>query len=62
MNRTELLERIDREIQLCRVNLIKDTIQLVNIKSVKGEPLPGAPFGAGPRALLALNEMEWGIQ
>ena len=52
MNRTELLERIDREIELCRAELAKDTIRLIGIKSVKGEPHPGAPFGPGPRAVL----------
>jgi len=48
----ELLTRIDRESELCREALAKDTINLVNIKSVKGEPQPGAPFGPGPRAVL----------
>jgi succinyl-diaminopimelate desuccinylase len=54
----ELLCRIDREIELCREELAKDTIALVNIKSVRGEPQPGAPFGPGPRAVLdAVLEM-----
>ena len=52
MNSTELLERIDSEIALCREALAQDTIKLVGIKSVKGEPQPGAPFGPGPRAML----------
>lgn len=52
MNHTELLERIDREIELCREELTRDTIDLIGIKSVKGEPQPGAPFGPGPRAVL----------
>ena len=53
-----LLEQIDQEIALCRQALTKDTIKLVNIKSVRGEPQPGAPFGPGPRAVLdAVLEM-----
>ena len=48
----QLLERIDEEIRLCRKELAKDTIDLIAIKSVKGEPLPGAPFGTGPRQML----------
>ena len=55
---TALLEQIDQEIALCRQDLAKDTIKLVGIKSVKGEPQPGAPFGPGPRAMLdAVLEM-----
>jgi succinyl-diaminopimelate desuccinylase len=54
----ELLCRIDREIEFCREELARDTIALVNIKSVRGEPQPGAPFGPGPRAVLdAVLEM-----
>jgi len=52
MNRTALLERIDHEIELCREELARDTIDLIGIKSVRGEPQPGAPFGPGPRAVL----------
>lgn len=52
MNPTEVLERIDREIERCRETLAKDTIDLIAIKSVRGEPQPGAPFGPGPRAML----------
>ena len=58
MNHTERLQCIDREIELCRSDLAKDTIKLIGIKSVKGEPQPGAPFGPGPRAMLdAVLEM-----
>lgn len=46
------IEAIDREIDNVRAELARDTIRLVNIKSVKEEPLPRAPFGAGPRAVL----------
>lgn len=52
MNHTELLERIDQEIELCRKELARDIIDLIGVKSVKGEPQPGAPFGPGPRAVL----------
>ena len=47
-----LLEKIDAEIEKSERDLVADTIRLVNIKSVEGEPLPGAPFGEGPRAVL----------
>ena len=58
----ELMERyieaIDREIENARADLARDTIRLVNIKSTQGEAVPGAPFGAGPRAVLdAVLEM-----
>lgn len=45
----ELLQKIDLCIDACRSELAKTTIELVNIRSVQGEPLPGAPFGKGPR-------------
>ena len=48
----ELLKRIDREIELCRADLAKDTMELIAIKSVRGKPQPGAPYGPGPRAVL----------
>ena len=44
-------ERIDREIEACRPQLIEDTVRMIAVKSVKGEPQPGAPFGPGPRAM-----------
>lgn len=47
-----LIARIDREIDRCREDLARDTIRLIGIKSVKGEPCPGAPFGPGPRQML----------
>ena len=46
------LEQIDKAIEVSRGALTQDIIKLVGIKSVKGEPLPGAPFGTGPRAVL----------
>lgn len=48
----ELLGTIDRMIDDVRADLTKTTMALVNIKSVQSAPLPGAPFGAGPRAVL----------
>ena len=48
----QLLEMIDNAIQAARPALARDTIRMVNIKSVQGEPLPGAPFGEGPRKVL----------
>ena len=47
-----LLEKIDREIEAARSAVVADTIRFVNIKSVKGEALPGAPFGIGPKRML----------
>lgn len=49
---TELLERIDRRIAASDADLVADITRLVAIRSTEGEPLPGAPFGAGPRAVL----------
>lgn len=51
MNET-LIEQIDQYIEASREDLTKDIIRLIGIKSVKGEPLPGAPFGCGPQAVL----------
>ena len=48
----QLIERIDQAILDARDDLVRDTIKMVNIKSVKSEPLPGAPFGEGPRKVL----------
>lgn len=57
-----LLEKIDRAIEEHRSAVSRTTIDMVNIKSVKGTPLPGAPFGEGPKAVLdaalALGEEE----
>lgn len=47
-----LLEQIDREIEAVEEALSQDIIDLIAIKSVKGAPEPGAPFGPGPRAML----------
>jgi len=48
----QLIEKIDKAILEVRDDLVRDTIRMVNIKSVRGEPLPGAPFGEGPRKVL----------
>ena len=47
-----IIEKIDRRIDDLRQELADITIDLVNIKSEKGTPLPGAPFGEGPRRVL----------
>ena len=51
MNET-LLKQIDEQIQQARQALAEDTIHLIGIRSVRGVPEPGAPFGPGPRAML----------
>ncbi len=48
----ELIKKIDEAIEASERELAADIIRLVNIKSDKEDPLPGAPFGAGPRAVL----------
>ena len=46
------IEKLDREIDGLSQELAELTIRLVNIKSTREEPLPGAPFGAGPKRVL----------
>jgi len=46
------LEQIDRAIEASRAELTQDIIKLIGIKSIKGAPEPGAPFGRGPRKML----------
>ncbi len=48
----DLLQKIDERIDAVRSELAQTTIEMVNIKSVRGEELPGAPFGEGPRKVL----------
>ena len=48
----KLIEKIDALIEKCEEELIEDTMRLINIKSEQGEPMPGAPFGEGPRKVL----------
>ena len=57
----ELIKKIDELIDADRANIAADVIKLVNIRSVREEPLPGAPFGAGPRKVLD-TVMEMGEQ
>lgn len=46
------IAELDREIDgICR-ELAELTVRLINIKSTQGEPLPGAPFGLGPKQVL----------
>ena len=49
---TELIRKIDELIDAGRESLARDVIKLVNIRSVREAPLPGAPFGAGVRRVL----------
>lgn len=51
MERNQIAE-LDREIAGLSRELAELTIRLVNIKSTQGEPLPGAPFGEGPKQVL----------
>jgi hypothetical protein len=48
----KLLTLIDNEIEASTAQLAADTIKFVNIKSVKSEPMPGAPFGEGVEKML----------
>ena len=49
---TDVIKEIDAMIEASREALAADTIKLVNIKSVKSDPLPNAPFGAGTKQVL----------
>ena len=48
----EIKEKISEWVDAHRDELLRDIGRLVAIKSVRGEPLEGAPFGPGPRAAL----------
>ena len=48
----DIIKQIDELIDADRANIAADVIKLVNIRSVREAPLPGAPFGAGPRKVL----------
>ena len=48
----KLLTQIDDAIANCTRDLAALTIQLINIKSLKSEPVPGGPFGAGCKQVL----------
>ena len=48
----EIFRKIDGEIEAARPLVIRDTVKLVNIKSVESRPEPGAPFGRGAREVI----------
>ncbi len=54
-----IIEIIDKEIMDAKTNVISDTIKFVSIDSTKGEPVPGGPFGEGPKKMLEAV-MEYG--
>ncbi len=45
-------QRIDEYFERHRDEMIKDICRLINVKSVRGEPRSGMPFGEGPAAAL----------
>ena len=47
-----LMKDIEAFVEEKREFLLRDIARLVAINSVEGEPEPGSPFGAGPRAAL----------
>lgn len=47
-------EKIDRFFRAHREEFLTDLAQLVAVNSVKGEPEPGKPYGAGPARALEL--------
>ena len=47
-----LIALIDKEIEAFEAQIAADTIKLVNIKSVRSDPTPGAPFGEGVKKVL----------
>jgi len=55
----ELVRQLDERIVGLRAELAQRTIRLVNIRSVRGEPQPNAPFGEGPRQVLD-EVLAWG--
>ena len=50
--KNEIIDKIDNLIENSREELRQIIIKLVSIKSTMGKPLPGAPFGEGPRKVL----------
>ena len=55
-------EKIDRFFRAHREEFLTDLAQLVAVNSVKGEPEPGKPYGAGPARALELalrNDMDF---
>ena len=45
---------IDAFVEENRDNILRDITRLVAVPSVEGAPEPGAPFGPGPKAALAI--------
>ena len=45
---------IDAFVEGNRDNILRDITRLVAVPSVEGTPEPGAPFGPGPKAALAI--------
>lgn len=61
-NEKRLLRQIDAFVKRSHEDILQDVKTLVDIKSVQGEPAPGAPFGMGPkRALEAALEIASGM-
>ena len=61
-NEKRLLRQIDAFVKRSHEDILQDVKTLVDIKSVQGEPAPGAPFGTGPkRALEAALEIASGM-
>lgn len=61
-NEKRLLRQIDAFVKRSHEGILRDMKTLVDIKSVQGEPAPGAPFGTGPkRALEAALEIASGM-
>ncbi|TCL45488.1 Sapep family Mn(2+)-dependent dipeptidase [Harryflintia acetispora] len=48
----KLQEQIDSFVEKNRNQIVETVRALVQIDSLRGEPLPGAPYGAGPRRAL----------
>ena len=52
MEQNGAIQLIDKLIEDYENKVIGDTIRLINIKSVKSDATPGAPFGDGARRVL----------
>lgn len=49
---SELISKIDAQIEAATDQIVADTARLVRINSEQGKPETGAPFGRGPREVL----------
>lgn len=54
-----IIDIIDKEIFAARDDVVSDTVKFVAIDSTKGDPVPGGPFGEGPKKMLEAV-MEYG--